>query len=812
MANHRLRTTGEVGVFFIYDHDVLKREEDDMKDAILYFYPPYISIDDQCSVCGQLMGVSEFLRSAISKSAPSIFKLHQEKYCLKRVRNYTFALEGLPTDSNELLRRQLTHLYQGFIFIYGDIDNVRQQYKTHVGFLTEMKVLWEMLFPSASCLSVNHIERVFQVLPSVEVNSDLFLQASNILQSSQRRQGVTLGAVLYKQRVLCTQMSPELTRKLILIRPELPCAEMKTDFPLPLGVRLVTVYLTDEEYSAIKPQHRQSSPGQYRHSENSKFVWGKDTPGPSQKSESPRRFTKDDSMVRRPSSRNDRNYSGRNSNMEIIPEIIPEIQSSVLSDITYVECKKKVETTYSENSGETKTLEKTIKSVDRTENGSVKGDSGSTRRKVIVTVSGEDSETISDLEDNEEETLMKVPQAQDNNSVKNDSKRLTADVIVHYCQEKLDVKPLEISSEKLPKIVTDHESTALVATETDRHLHSTNISSVQENEIRNEPGKNENDALRENRHELMSSVEQSKGHNSAGAVRKQSIGVFSESEETGTESVYGTSVMSGDESCVSFLSSPEHEENKETMVFRGSNYETTGGEESSVEGGVSVERNLNKVSGHVTIDTPDTSIETVHNSGSFESQTTVETYEDSELSWLPEEHGLHEMTLYIQSHSDVCLMLLMEEESSTNKNVLSALYKSSLTSMAEMDYYVKECVAQSANEGFMDSYNFLRYDSFFQTVKGNALEPLTGEDEEFHRLSGQMHSDFEENPGMANIIFRSHGGSCYGNKTINNETYFCMTNQTDSRSESGPLSKDPVFSLDLLARQKLSKSYKITLL
>ncbi|XP_060082719.1 uncharacterized protein LOC132562014 [Ylistrum balloti] len=94
----------------------------------------------------------------------------------------------------------------------------------------------------------------------------------------------------------------------------------------------------------------------------------------------------------------------------------------------------------------------------------------------------------------------------------------------------------------------------------------------------------------------------------------------------------------------------------------------------------------------------------------------------------------------------------------------------------------------------------------------NVLEPLTGEDEEFHRLAGQMHSDFEENPGMANVIFRSHGGSCYGNKTINNETFFCMTSQTDSRSDTGPLSKDPVFSLDLLARQKLSKAYKITLL
>lgn len=32
-----------VGIFFIYDHTMLQKEEDDLKDAILYFYPPFVS-------------------------------------------------------------------------------------------------------------------------------------------------------------------------------------------------------------------------------------------------------------------------------------------------------------------------------------------------------------------------------------------------------------------------------------------------------------------------------------------------------------------------------------------------------------------------------------------------------------------------------------------------------------------------------------------------------------------------------------------------------------------------------------------------
>ncbi|OWF40240.1 Hermansky-Pudlak syndrome 4 protein [Mizuhopecten yessoensis] len=608
-------------------------------------------------------------------------------------------------------------------------------------------------------------------------------------------------------------MSPELTRKLVLIRPELPCAEMKTDFPLPVGVRLITIYVTDEEYSAIKPQHSQNSQGQYRHCDHSKFVWGKASPDYdcSKKSESPRRFTKDESNIRRPSSRNDRNYSGRNSNMEIIPEI----PSSVLSDITYVECKEKLKT--SEKSNETETIEvfkQNVKPKGRTECRSVKGELPG--RKIVVTVSGEDSETISDLEDNEDETLPNVSPNKDKNFVKFFSERISADIIVHHCPDQSDGSTVDNTSEKLPKIVTDHDSTsnAHVAMETENHLHTINILPEQQGQIRNQTENNESDVVIEKSGRSVSPVDHSKGHNSPGVSRRQSAGFVSESEETGTESVYGISAKSCDESVMSYLSSQEIEENKETMVFRGSNYETPG-EESSVDGGVTDQGNPANEPGDVTVDTPDTSIETVHNSGSFESQTTRSTVDadvDSSLIWSPEKHGLHELTLYIQRHSDVCLMLLMEEESAINENALKALYKSSLTNMAELDYYVKECIAQSPNEGFMDSYNFLKYDSFFQTVKGNALQPLTGEDDEFHRLAGQMHSDFEENKGMTNVIFRSHGGSCYGNKTINNETYFCMTNQADSRMESGPLSKDPVFSLDLLAREKLSKVHKITLL
>ena len=40
-----------MGVFFIYDHTVLQKEEDDLKDAILYFYPPFVRFTKKMYLC-----------------------------------------------------------------------------------------------------------------------------------------------------------------------------------------------------------------------------------------------------------------------------------------------------------------------------------------------------------------------------------------------------------------------------------------------------------------------------------------------------------------------------------------------------------------------------------------------------------------------------------------------------------------------------------------------------------------------------------------------------------------------------------------
>jgi len=54
-------------------------------------------------------------------------------------------------------------------------------------------------------------------------------------------------------------------------------------------------------------------------------------------------------------------------------------------------------------------------------------------------------------------------------------------------------------------------------------------------------------------------------------------------------------------------------------------------------------------------------------------------------------------------------------------------------------------------------------------------------------------------------------GSCYGNRTINDETFFSAHTNSVNLTDKFPLSRDPVFSMDLTARQKLETAQNISL-
>lgn len=66
---------------FVYDCERCQKEEDDPQDAVVYFYPSWVSEQQRLALCGQLMGVSQFLNTAFS--SPNILALQTGKFAMK---------------------------------------------------------------------------------------------------------------------------------------------------------------------------------------------------------------------------------------------------------------------------------------------------------------------------------------------------------------------------------------------------------------------------------------------------------------------------------------------------------------------------------------------------------------------------------------------------------------------------------------------------------------------------------------------------------------------------------------------------------
>lgn len=152
-------------------------------------------------------------------------------------------------------------------------------------------------------------------------------------------------------------------------------------------------------------------------------------------------------------------------------EIIPEVPSSTLSDIPFVECdsKKSMEdksNTYKQGISKHLTyIETPIHASSDSVGCRIKHESKSLNQEHEVTVSGEDSETISDLED-EKEQFPNVLETKKNEDYKNTRPVIIADVTVHNSMsgnassERRTSPPA--SRANLQEIVRDHDGEASV--------------------------------------------------------------------------------------------------------------------------------------------------------------------------------------------------------------------------------------------------------------------------------------------------------------------------------------------------------------
>ncbi|XP_061197245.1 uncharacterized protein LOC133205442 [Saccostrea echinata] len=755
-----LRKNG-VGVFFIYDHTMLQKEEDDLKDAILYFYPPFVEENDQCAMCGQLMGMSEFLSTTLSKSPPCIFALKHGKYCLKRIGDYSLGLEGNQVDSNDQLKQQLDFLYDAFVLYCGSIVNIRNQYPgNHQGFLRELRGIWDILYPCGSWHD-SFLTQAFQIQPSLNIpkgRGELFLQASHILQSSQRRPGVLVGLIMYKNRVLCTQASPELSRKLILVTPQLPCLSVNTGEDLPVGIRLVTIFLTNEEYSTVGLKRHAGN----RHCKNSKFVW---TTYSSESHQSTRTQSRGENSKRK--------------EMEMIPEKLESISVSekdkgYLSD-TSVESKKS-----RNNSRKNSNLWTPADHPTQITQGFESPSDPATN----VDNTSEQDVSISDLE---------------NESPKNKSKKAFKEVEFtndEDCTQNNVINNILSSSNEDVKHINRKNMSSEVTILAE--VHSTVETSIEESDANNSDiGIIINDFDVEQMKEITEKVPQDVTLLHSGDELPQcrtpeqlsDIDTI-DSRLSGTESEIQTTADSHSSS----------EQLKERLEFPG-------GVSSGV--GVSCDEMSDVVlDGRIPPSSVDSSIQSSKyssfKSSQFDSLTSESTVQE-EATWYPELDDLEDAILYVQGHSDISLLLLLESCSVPDYKIIQSLWKNALPQLADLDSSLKDVLSEELDESTLDGSSYLKYDSFFRSLSGNVLQPVASQEEEFQRLAASIHLAFKENQDVSDILFQSQSASCLGHKNESEEIYLTSL-ETDTRGLKTPSSHS---SIDSSLQLSLSNS-KVT--
>ncbi|XP_046727865.1 Hermansky-Pudlak syndrome 4 protein isoform X2 [Silurus meridionalis] len=202
--------------FFLYDRSKVQEEGDLTRAGICYYYPEHTPLDQQELVCGQLAGVSRCV-SEISASPVRLLRLRRSKYAIRMRDDFLWALSCISDLPDVSLCAFLDQLIDLFCFYNG---SVRRTYQLHTQ--EEMAVRWARYLShlQGGATELHHIFTCLTPTDCTHIDPLLLLKAALILQACQRCPLVLAGCILHRGRMVSTQMSPELTMKVMVHEAE----------------------------------------------------------------------------------------------------------------------------------------------------------------------------------------------------------------------------------------------------------------------------------------------------------------------------------------------------------------------------------------------------------------------------------------------------------------------------------------------------------------------------------------------------------------------------------------------------------------
>uniref|UniRef100_A0AAQ5Z259 CCZ1/INTU/HSP4 first Longin domain-containing protein n=1 Tax=Amphiprion ocellaris TaxID=80972 RepID=A0AAQ5Z259_AMPOC len=231
-------------------------EGDPTSGGICYFYPEETPFDQQELLCSQFAGVGRCV-SELSSSPVQTLRLRRNKFAIRMKDDFLWALGcsvDVPTVSVCELLDRLINL---FCFYNG---SVRQSYQLNSQETLAARWARYLSYLQSGSSEMCHIFSCLKTIDSTNVDPLLLLKAALILQACQRCPLVLAGCILFRGRVVSTQMSPELTVKVMVHESETYTKGQRLNGPSTSSsfggaVSSTTVFLTMSEL-----QYLQSAP------------------------------------------------------------------------------------------------------------------------------------------------------------------------------------------------------------------------------------------------------------------------------------------------------------------------------------------------------------------------------------------------------------------------------------------------------------------------------------------------------------------------------------------------------------------------
>uniref|UniRef100_A0A1B0D979 CCZ1/INTU/HSP4 first Longin domain-containing protein n=1 Tax=Phlebotomus papatasi TaxID=29031 RepID=A0A1B0D979_PHLPP len=245
----------EVIIVFVYDKEKCQDEADDPISAVAYFHPTWVSDTQKLTLCGQLMGVSHFLE--LNFSQPRIICLENGKFVIKDFGRFLLAIGTDRNVSDSILEHRAKLLTSLVKLFHRDLQNIFDQCMSVSGqyrnFCTKLYYILETYIST-----IQYNGNIFQNVPTLKLPtsaSNIFLDAMQTLQCCQQSKGVLGGAILYQNKIIATQLSPTLSKHIVLTDPyriKSTAEGISVGFHVPVGVQLIVLYIPLNEYLRLK--------------------------------------------------------------------------------------------------------------------------------------------------------------------------------------------------------------------------------------------------------------------------------------------------------------------------------------------------------------------------------------------------------------------------------------------------------------------------------------------------------------------------------------------------------------------------------